>query len=125
MKLNEIKNLTNDELRLRVALCDSWIRHVRPEYNDFTKDGYEPPSKYAPRYTNSGVQEFWAIPEYPTDLNAMHEAEKRMTQPQAQEYVDQLDRMCRDVTSQDNVFSTARQRAEAFVLIMERYVCNA
>jgi hypothetical protein len=53
------------------------------------------------------------IPDYPGDLNAMHEAEKVLTSEQEKEYAYQLEAVCcpRDY----GWHATAAQRAEAFL----------
>ena len=52
-------------------------------------------------------------PDYPNDLNAMHEAEKALTLEQWDKYIDRLDDW---VPSMRNVaHATASERAEAFL----------
>ena len=59
------------------------------------------------------------IPDYPNDLNAMHDAEKVLTDKQAYRHV--LCRVCADKSSPfvaslgDVVHATAAQRAQAFL----------
>lgn len=50
------------------------------------------------------------LPDYVNDLNAMHEAEQRLTKEQAEDYVARLFDSCYEST-----FATARQRAEVFL----------
>jgi hypothetical protein len=76
-------------------------------------------------------------PNYLNDLNAMHEAETKMTDAQAMKYHDflygtangfnSLDELCRDQDGHPNdwhgmavIMATAAQRAKAFVLAMQR-----
>lgn len=54
---------------------------------------------------------FETLPNYTTDLNAMHEAEKTLTPIQATTYFVMLDELLEDRV----VFATAAQRAEAFL----------
>ena len=59
-----------------------------------------------------------SLPDYCNDLNAMHEAEKQLTKKQLQTYLDFLADAPRDCVHQTwsgSVFTTARQRAEAFL----------
>ena len=53
------------------------------------------------------------VPDYPKDLNAMHEAEKVLTSSQEKEYVNDLDWMSERWGG--TVFAPAAQRAEAFL----------
>lgn len=58
------------------------------------------------------------IPDYLNDLNAMHDAEKVLTKKQLQTYLDILADAPRESMYQTwatSVFSTASQRAEAFL----------
>ena len=59
---------------------------------------------------------FWALtlPDYLNDLNAMHEAEKVLTDEQKREYRICLFRLC-DCYAGREVHTTAAQRAEAFL----------
>ncbi len=85
------------------------------------KCGFEPSRKGDWWNTPNGNQVFESeLPNYPADLNAMHEAEKVMTYEQAENYEDSLVGICGgDVSSnlrgQFFIFhATALQRAEAF-----------
>ena len=51
------------------------------------------------------------LPDYLSDLNAMHEAEKVLTAVQRAQYIQELERIC----EYDICFATASQRAEAFI----------
>ena len=63
------------------------------------------------------------VPRYTTDLNAMHEAEKMLDDPQTEEFVNNLCRILDFTTNEpwqdydvfQVVHTTARQRAEAFL----------
>ena len=63
-------------------------------------------------------------PDYVNDLNAMAEAERRLgDQPGLSDrtiYVEWLEEICNETQSCMSVFATAAQRAEAFVLTMDR-----
>jgi len=58
------------------------------------------------------------IPAYTQDLNAMHEAEKELDGSQMKVSLYCLNLM--RVSLEDGLLATARQRAEAFVLTMEK-----
>jgi len=54
------------------------------------------------------------LPDYPNDLNAMHEAEKVLTAEQRRSYVNRIFNL--PVSEcESNTFATAAQRAEAFL----------
>lgn len=54
----------------------------------------------------------WTIPNYLSDLNAMHEAEKVLTHPQWNQY---YDRLAQIAGTRGGIRATASQRAEAFL----------
>lgn len=87
--------MTEQEQRIAIAKACGW------------KDpNIEEPIQIAPDGT------LWtAIPNYPRDLNAMHEAEKTLNPAERLAFVYELERICFDTYS---VFATAAQRAEAF-----------
>ena len=110
MNLKEVRALSNKELRIMVARLDKY-RKLRREggYLVGYKDG----------------QTFWReVPNYPQDLNAMHEAEKLLNPEHKGEYSTKFDEYCTNlalicVFNNCLLRATARQRAEAFVLTME------
>lgn len=54
------------------------------------------------------------VPNFPGDLNAMHEAEKSLTQSQRVSYMNNLAKVCG--SERDKAFATAAQRAKAFTV---------
>ena len=54
-------------------------------------------------------------PDYLTDLNAMHEAEKVMTAGEREQFKDILEVVCARTFQWDRISATAAQRAEAFL----------
>jgi hypothetical protein len=56
-----------------------------------------------------------AVPDFGSDLNAMHEAEATLTPTQWPEYVGWLGLVTRDRNGEGVAFATAIQRAEAFL----------
>ena len=83
--------MTNEKQNIAIAVACGWTNVVE-------------------RISRFGPQE---IPSYTTDLNAMHEAEKMFTGSQDKEYVNNLDWVSERLDGA--VFSTAAQRAEAFL----------
>lgn len=59
------------------------------------------------------LKPYHGLPDYPNDLNAMHEAEKVLTDKQVNAYVTTL---CLEVQPEPSLWNaTAAQRAEAFL----------
>ncbi len=101
--------------RIAIAEACGWKRHKNPN----RIGGWRKPK---------GVDFSWSeldIPDYPADLNAMHEAEKSLTGEQVVGYTIELNRMrdnfdrdFRDHPTKANYrtwHATAAQRAEAFL----------
>ena len=60
-------------------------------------------------------------PDYPNDLNAMHEAEKILTAQQRRTYVNRIFNL--PVSEcESNTFATAAQRAEAFLRTLNLWI---
>jgi len=58
------------------------------------------------------------LPNYPADLNALHEAEESLNSIQALGYVDELNKLTtwmKHITPYEMIHATAAQRAEAFL----------
>jgi hypothetical protein len=58
-----------------------------------------------------------SLPDYPSDLNAMHEAEKVLAGTQVRDYCGHLSRISRGFPE----FATAAQRAEAFLRTLGKW----
>ena len=118
MNLKEVQALTNGELRIKVAeSCGIKGRfHSTGCGVEFREDG----------------KDYWQrIPDYPQDLNAMHEVEEMLVGillKYGQEATCRYEYVLADVIGchASTMFrwkllhATARQRAEAFVLTMEK-----
>lgn len=101
--------MTNDEIRIKIAEACGWT-HVEKE---------EGGAVYGYPKTNSC--RLFAIPNYPEDLNAMHEAEKVLTDEQDLEYSEFLALVVKARWGANNSCdmqrlrsATAAQRADAF-----------
>lgn len=74
-----------------------------------------------PTVSSRPYAEFHELPDYPNDLNAMHEAEKSLKgskdeeYSELSEYQEQLYMDTHNVYEIDCIRATARQRAEAFL----------
>ena len=105
MTLEQVKQLSDDEIRIKVAELLWW-------YIADAKNGL-------------GVahgQAIWPhtvkpLPNYPQDLNACHEMEKTLSLGEKCYYVDLLQGK---MGSLEWGFATARQRCESFIAVKER-----
>ena len=92
--------------RIAIAEACGWTRYNGKEKFQF----YSPRGMYA-RMEN--------LPDYPTDLNAMHEAEKVLTLPERRKYRKTLLGHCEPASIA--IHATAAQRAEAFLLTIGKW----
>lgn len=103
MNIEEVKVLSGQELRIKVAELCRWKCVHRS-------------GSWIIGWTDKPSMEV-EIPDYCEDLNAMHEAEKVIVTPkQHSKYIQGL---CMLHGAKHVYMATARQRAEAFVLTME------
>lgn len=109
-----MKTLTKEELRVRVAELCGWKRYRSAMQ---AKDNPAPD-----RWKLAGniVRE---VPDYPNDLNAMHDAEKTLTREQGFHFNDHLS-ACFEWKAKDGAdtwiwHATAEQRARAFCAVLE------
>lgn len=105
-KALSVDSLSDEELRLQVATLCGWKR-LQNVQNWWWHDDF-------------GTTKI--APDYPNDLNAMHEAEKSLTLTQFRDYIEDLEVACasgmESVTvraDRKKISSTARQRAIAFI----------
>jgi len=91
--------MSNDQINAEIAKACGWT-----EVNATHRSGKAPNSDYV-------GSEF--IPDYCSDLNAMHEAEKVLTNTEQEEYWDFLWNMAG--SEFELCHANARQRAEAFL----------
>lgn len=134
MTLQEIQKLSDDELRIKVAELCGWVRktgnwnyhntstctHRQEVGMENAREWWHLPGRH---HGSSGtdVLKDDRLPNYPRDLNAMHEAEGGLTDKQYDRYCDALWNQCDGATGKRGaVHSTARQRAEAFVMVMQK-----
>jgi len=61
---------------------------------------------------------FSDCPDYPNDLDAMHDAEKTLTAEQRTNYIFAM----AQITGHQSTFATAAQRAEAFLRVHGKWV---
>ena len=124
MTTEEVKKLTDDELRIRVAELRGYKRASMLQPGTGLPL-WEHPTEMV--HATDGTPLFphrviaSNLPNYPQDLNAMHEVEDALTEEQYNRFCDILWNMCGGASGKFGaIHSTARQRAEAFVLTMEK-----
>lgn len=135
MTVDEVAALSDEELRRHVAAligvsskryrfyynaggddgrtcCSGWESELdaRREQGHLHQMGF-PVADEIIEYDDPG-----ALPDYANDLNAMHEAEKGLSEDQLEQYTFWLSHVCPIGTY---TRATARQRAIAFVLTMQ------
>ena len=112
MNLKEIQALGDVELRIKVAKLDGWNDRPVLEWDHYFLKRVGHRSVEAATYSD--------LPDYPNDLNAMHEAEKLLTKDQRAEYGPLISRVSGKGQGVwwNLTHATARQRAEAFVLTL-------
>jgi len=82
--------------------------------------------------STSGLVEAWQkgaeyttkLPDYPNDLNAMHEAEKALSEEQWIAYIEILGTVMPDARLRSYVHATAAQRAKAFLETFNKWTPN-
>ena len=120
----EAHQMTPEAQRIAIAEACGWTRSTDPER---TRGRYEwvvlNPDGFEVFWSDKGTYR-QALPSYLSDLNAMHEAEKVLTNEQRSQVMDAL---CEIVRRDHNpeagpmtaiiaaFFATAAQRAEAFL----------
>ena len=89
--------MTPEQINIAIAEACGWKPH-------YSMDGFGEHPVYAPHHMQR-------LPNYTTDLNAMHEAEKMLDYRQRCDYEETLQLIC----NYRHTFATAAQRAEAFL----------
>ena len=98
--------MTDPEIRISIAEACGWYRlRSAPEY-------FAPRGWVYGKHTYGKLRTADQLPNYPGDLNAMHEAENSLDDAQSQSYAERLGY---------DIHATARQRAEAFLRAMGKW----
>ena len=97
--------MTNEQMNVAIAEACGWTDiHDSGPWHNHKLWGYPP------ELLGQGGNAYKYMPDYVYDLNAMHEAEKTLTDDQWHDYVENVGGFCQQV-----MYATARQRAEAFL----------
>ena len=107
MNLEQVEKMSDEELRIKVAELRGWNGVIRS-------------GSWIIGWTDKPSEER-EIPDFSQDLNAMYEVEKDMTEKEYNKYCDMLWNMCHGASGKSGaIHASARQRAEAFVMAMEK-----
>ena len=98
-----------EQQQIAIGEADGWTWHGDASW----------PKNPGNFYWKKGCLNYQILPNYPFDLNAMHEAEKVLTSEQVTSYVYLLESM-NDRWSTP-AFATASQRAEAFLRTINKW----
>jgi len=119
-----------EQQRIAIAKSCGWMWT-----NKCPKHGKQTIKYWLNEHTGEKVFYDSSLPDYPNDLNAMHEAEKTLTDEQLYLYGNILDRVTLPVNKQEMAYihgpeagmypelfrATAAQRAEAFLRTVGRW----
>lgn len=124
MNVEQVKAMTDSELRIEVALLCGW--EYEGDGNWKRPDGTKTQALYPTEGHNEVVVGFGKYdeevpPNYPNDLNAMRDTEDTIhnpdfSNPEWHNFLRNLDA----VINQRRAHASARQRAETFVLTMKK-----
>ena len=109
--------MTPEAQRIAIAEACGWKWHGEATYGGTQRNGWWKDDNYS----------FHGIPDYPTDLNAMHEAEKVLTDEQYINYGKALvlagmgQNRTDAEASRATLSATAAHRAETFLRILNLY----
>lgn len=140
--------MTDTEMRIAIAeacgVANRWFimkrgRYYRPNACGYTSDikeawivTEEEANKHVYPHDEPVTKHRAPLPDYPNDLNACHEMEKVLSHEQQEQYWDELERVILDPVRSEYpdaklndtntklilLFSTARQRCEAFLKVL-------
>jgi len=126
MTLEEVKELSYEEIRIKVAELLGWTRiHLDSDWQGVEEYTRSTVVGIPKNCVFIGSASYDETPNYPEDLNACYEMEERCYEsPEEWEaYGDHLmDCVVRDSGYQGAdllIHATARQRCEAFIMVME------
>jgi len=124
MTIEQVKAMTDDELRIKVAELCGWVYEGSGNWKQ--PDGVEtqtlyPTGGHGDVVVGMGKYDEEVPLDYPNDLNAMRDAEDTIHNEDFSDdtwhsFLHNLDA----VINQRRAHASARQRAEAFVLTMKR-----
>lgn len=120
MNVEQVKSLTDDHLRLKVAELCGWGKYSEEGFYFWkAPDGTLTSVEYEQFMDVRDDPADWPfIPDYPNDLNACHEMEKKLSGDNFYHYYALLAQSCLDGEIPHMASAPARLRCEAFVLTL-------
>lgn len=105
--------MTNDQINRAIAEACGWTDiHDSGPWHNHKLWGYPP------ELPGQGGNAYKYMPDYCTDLNAMHEAEDFFRGNEFLRYAEMLDSI---IGSLNGIRATARERAEAFLRVLGKW----
>jgi hypothetical protein len=111
--------MTNEQINEAIAEACGWI-----EIHDSGPWHHHKPWGYPPQPPGAGGNAYKYVPDYCTDLNAMHEAEKVLAPKNWDRFSEKWWNYYHHLLDGDvhkTIHATARQRAEAFLLTLGKW----
>jgi hypothetical protein len=114
--------MTQEEMRIKIAEACGWTTKAFTGFSGEDDEWFTEDRVYKP---NGDWATIGKYPDYPNDLNAMHEAEKTLTEKEQVWYLQKLTQVRLKQGSggiiaciiDKTTFATAAQRAEAFLRV--------
>jgi hypothetical protein len=124
-----IDNLTPEQKRVLIARFAGWREEPATRETPIERDGMKLPNHFGPSvvaWWNTDVKGVWVTPpDYLNDLNAIHDAEKKLSDEQWEDFADNLLFYTDPNAAYSNYSSvrractaTAAQRADALLLCL-------
>ena len=118
MTLEQVNKLTEEEVRVKVAELRGWTKCHRSKHDDVLRDAWTPVLFGCPGGDETSTTR---LPDYPQDLNAIHEATIWLTWLFMDEFAEFLSLVVGDngvELTALSVNATAMQRCKAFILTL-------
>lgn len=112
MTIEEVKKLSNDDVRIRISKMQGWSQSEDGYWKDPSGNEWQVMFGFQTYKDGSDI-----LPGYPNDLNSMAEVEDTLTDDQFNNYLFELNELIgRNHLVRFAVCATARQRAIAYLL---------
>lgn len=111
--------MTDTEINIAIAEACGW--EWKKALNAETHAWFAPSGVSQSKWM-TGAKTHFGLPSYVSDLNAMHEAEKSLSEVQKRIYPDEIYAVTPTKVYEDRfLYATARQRAEAFLRTLGKW----
>jgi len=114
--IQELEAMSDDELRVMLAMLCGWEKLSPPEPLIWTRDGVKHVIGYANwRDPSTRLKRDEDLPNYPADLNVLEPIEEKILRTDADRYINQL----RDFRGIHWGFCSSRQRTIALIATLQ------